>query len=196
MDNFSKINHSLFPVLVKTYDLHDYNTEEFTKIPALIDNESKIKNGLIENGDRSKSNFFLKKLPNLQGCIQKCIDDYTSTTGLLSCKISYSWCNVYRKAGHIRSHRHEMSLISGVFYPKIYGDGGVFAVDNPCNPFKVNEISEFQTEYNRQNFELGVVEGMLIIFPSWLMHYTVNNTADLRYIISFDTIGTNYDLVN
>lgn len=175
----------LFPTIINVYNLLD--TVDLTEINLKIEQQEFINNPLINKGLRSRSSFFLDSTPSLQNAIQECIDSYVEQLGLLPCKISHSWCNIYRQSGFIKSHRHEMSLVSGVFYSKVDNSSGEIIFDNPCQPFKVNEMSLRLTEYNRQEFKFNISLGDLILFPSWIMHYTENNLSNNRYVTSFNT---------
>lgn len=178
----------LFPTIINVYNLLDsVNVDEINnKIEETeqVDTYYKLFNG---KGSRSSSSSFLDNSSVLKDAIQKCVDLYSDQLGLFPCTITYSWCNIYKDGGTIKPHRHELSLISGVFYSKADDHAGELIFDNPCQPFKVNEISTRLTEYNRQAFNFKVSAGDLILFPSWIMHYTENNFSSQRYVVSFDT---------
>jgi uncharacterized protein (TIGR02466 family) len=176
-------DYFLFPTVVSSYMI-EANAMD---IVMQIDNEIKGYNGLIEKGSRSERSAFLDKNLELKEKIQSCVDDYTKSLGLIPNKISYSWCNHYKKEGTILPHRHELSVISGAYYPFSDGYAGRLMFDNPLSVFKINEVSEEFNEYNRQTFDLEVFPGLLVLFPSWLTHYSKDNQADNRYVISFDT---------
>lgn len=157
-----------------------------------IDSQTTAHNGLIRNGLRSAGSNFLDNFPDLKLAINNCIDKFTNELGILDCGIKYSWCNKYNKDGKITPHRHELSVLSGAFYPFATGYAGQIVFDNPCGVFKINEVTKDYTEYTRQNFAIDVYPGLLILFPSWLTHYTENNQADERYVISFDATIKEY----
>lgn len=186
-----KNNYFLFPTVISVFDLN--NSEiDFGNIINKIDEESKSHNGLIKNGVRSQQSKFLDLLPELKNSLNNCVLQYTEELGLLDCAISYSWCNIYQKNGNIKPHRHELSVISGAFYPFADGYAGQIVFNNPCGVFKINEVTKHFTEYNRQEFEIDVFPGLLVLFPSWLTHYSENNQAENRYVISFDTTLKEY----
>lgn len=176
----------LFPTVISTFNLFE-SVDNVGKIIEAIENESKGFNGLIDKGERSNSSKFLDSQLDLKNAIQQCIDNYTTELGLVKNKITYSWCNHYKKEGTIKPHRHELSVVSGAYYPFVDGYAGQLLFDNPCSIFKINEVTKDFNEYNRQNFGVDVFPGLLVLFPSWLTHYTENNQAENRYVISFDT---------
>jgi uncharacterized protein (TIGR02466 family) len=185
----------LFPTVISRFNLTN-DIKNFDTIVQSIEDEQPSINLLIKNGYRSNSSSFLNKLPNLKNTIQTCVDQYTNNLGLENCNISYSWCNVYAKNGQIKPHRHELSIVSGVFYARADDFAGELVFDNPLNMFRVNEISKTKTEYNTHDFKFNVSTGDLILFPSWIMHYSENNFSDARYLISFDTGIKNYGMVS
>jgi uncharacterized protein (TIGR02466 family) len=179
-------SYYLFPTVVSTFNIFS-DVSNVMDIVESIKTESKGYNGLIAKGERSESSRFLEKHPELKSIIQNCIDNYTEELGLIKNKISYSWCNHYSKEGTIKPHRHELSVVSGAYYPFVDGYGGQLVFDNPCSIFKINEVTKDFNEYNRQDFRFDIFPGLLILFPSWLTHYTENNQAENRFVISFDT---------
>jgi uncharacterized protein (TIGR02466 family) len=178
----------MFPTIINVYSLLDVaNLEEIStniEETELVNSYHGLFNG---KGLRSNTSQFLDSNLTLKSAIQECVDLYSDQLGLHSCTLTYSWCNIYREGSTIKPHRHELSLVSGVFYSKIDDDSGELVFDNPCQPFKVNEISTRVTEYNRQSFRFKISPGDLILFPSWIMHYTENNFSNQRYVVSFDT---------
>lgn len=176
----------LFPVFVKKIKLESITQQNLIDITHSIDQEKLEHNSLIKNGHRSKTNTFLDRKIWLKEILQEEVNSYTDYYGTIPSKISYSWCNKYVDRGYILPHKHEMSIVSGVYYPLIKGKDSFLRIKNPCNPFKINEISCRSTQFNRQEFEIPIEENMLIIFPSWVEHYS-ENYSDIKYVISFDT---------
>tara|TARA_R110000803_G_scaffold54008_1_gene110573 strand:+ start:377 stop:1033 length:657 start_codon:yes stop_codon:yes gene_type:complete len=109
-------------------------------------------------------------------------------------KLSQSWLT-WKSPGqqHIK-HSHANSLISGVFYY------GTFNKDTPSIDFHKNESNSSLTlspsqESNKDytfsslNFTLKAGPGMVILFPSNLIHSVpINNTRFTRKSLSFNII--------
>ena len=49
------------------------------------------------------------------------------------------------------------------------------------------EYSAEETKYNANLMEIPCEQGSLILFPSWLEHYTEDNTTENRVTVSFNT---------
>lgn len=175
----------VFPILIQKIKF-SFTQQESSEIVHSIDQEKLEMNGLIKNGYRSKTNTFLDRKQWLKDIFQKEINTYIDKSGIIPAKISYSWCNIYTDLGLILPHKHEMSLISGVFYPLLRGSNSFFKIRNPCTPFKINEISKKTTKFTLQESTIPIEENLLILFPSWVEHYS-DNGADLKYVLSFDT---------
>lgn len=178
--------NEIFPVPIKQIILESICQNQLAEIIHAVDQEKLENNLLIKNGHRSKTNTFLDRKPWLKEIFQTEINCYTEHCGIIPTNISYSWCNKYVNKGIITPHKHEMSVISGVFYPLIKGNRSFLKIRNPCAPFKVNEISTRTTKFTQQEFSIVIEENMLILFPSWIEHYS-ENEADIKYAISFDT---------
>jgi hypothetical protein len=176
----------IFPVPIKKITLTSLNQSLIADIVNSIDQEKLENNLLIKNGFRSKSNTFLDRKVWLKEIFQTEINCYTEHCGIIPANISYSWCNKYINKGIITPHKHEMSVVSGVFYPLIRGTRSFLKIRNPCAPFKINEISTRSTKFTEQEFSISIEENMLILFPSWVEHYSEND-AEIKYAISFDT---------
>jgi uncharacterized protein (TIGR02466 family) len=181
-----KTNLEIFPILIQKVKLEAVSSRHLTEIVHSIDQEKLENNKLIKNGHRSKTNTFLDRKLWLKEIFEKEIDEYIDILGLTPAKISYSWCNKYVTKGFISPHKHEMSVISGVYYPLIRGENSYLKFRNPCGPFKINEVSTKATEFNIQEIEIPIEENMLIMFPSWIEHYS-ENYSEIKYAISFDT---------
>ena len=59
---------------------------------------------------------------------------------------------------------------------------------NPLEPYKMCELYDTTTEYNKGEWEFPIREGHLLLWPSWFQHETKVNTTNERYVISFNTI--------
>ena len=53
--------------------------------------------------------------------------------------------------------------------------------------YRMSEILIEEDLYNCYNQEVPCTQGQLILFPSWLEHYTNDNETDNRITVSFNT---------
>lgn len=187
-------NYTLFPSLVSVYDLSQ--CEDTDKVLEIISKEKNqvADHGLVSQGKSSYyagyENFFKKhNLDNLSKDIHSCLDMYCQEAGIDQNVIVQSWYNVLENGGNIRRHRHEKSVLTGAYYPKINkGEDCTLFVENPTDVFKFVESPQRETVYTSKQQGLTPFSGMLVIFPSYLYHFTNDNQGEERISISFNTV--------
>ncbi len=113
-------------------------------------------------------------------------------------EITNSWFNVAlaRSTMAINFHRHSMSFFSAVYY---LTEGAPTFFEDPV-------IHRTQAQIEVLRFEYSPVEkiypepGKLIIFPSWMYHYSAPHLENFdRYIISFNSLPSgrvNYQIAS
>lgn len=101
--------------------------------------------------------------------------------------ITGAWSNIESPGDYVRVHMHPWSVFSGVYYLKCDEDAGdIFLVDPRPGASALYWPTQEVTERGAINFEPK--PGMLLLFPSWLEHYTdPNRSAEERICISFNT---------
>ena len=183
----------LFPVVCREY--HN---------PDLFLNKRVIK--ALENVDARQTNIpegVITSRPELhkidEGPISElrqffwdCLAEYKYTYKLYcdSLEISSMWSNFAPKGsgfGH-PLHRHPMSYLSAIYY---LTDGVPTFFEDPCTPRTSDTLDVFM--HDKMEAEAGIneridaQEGKLILFPSWLKHYSARNMSEKdRYTISFN----------
>ena len=144
--------------------------------------ESEVGNYSFIKGDSSydtnKQFLFTSKLIPLAKEIQLNINNYTEEFKLEKSIMSSSWFNILYKGGIVEKHQHAESwetkndsMISGAYYP--------YVDENSCSLIFENED---------ENYESIPTSGMMVMFPSWLSHYTKPNQSNKRITVSFNTI--------
>lgn len=147
----------------------------------------------------SRTNLHKQDVPCVQRVVKffnECLAQYKERFEL-NCdqlEISIAWFNHAPSQsgwGH-PLHRHPMSYVSAVYYltdgaPTIFGD--------PCTPRTSDTLDVWQD--NLMEAELGINEmyssnpGKLIIFPSWLQHFSGRQMQDFdRWTIAFNALPT------
>jgi len=103
-----------------------------------------------------------------------------------SVKIEQSWLNTFDNNQLIGLHEHgyQPNTISGVYYHKAPKNCGRLILKN-YNPFVVSFPHQSKDFFNLVNIEPE--EGLIIFFPSWLMHKVEpNKTKETRVSLSFN----------
>jgi len=188
-----KINHKiyeLFPTIVIGFDFTKHANSTLVDTIRSMNTREHV---LVVNGQSSYggADQNLKHVPELSDFftdVQIALDTYTDKTGLEPCVVTDSWFNIIGQDGKVTPHRHEGSVISGAFYP--YAESGSCSLffETPLRPFKMNDILAKETTYGAGQIEFPCQPGMLVLFPSWLLHYTERNKTDERITISFNTM--------
>ena len=129
-----------------------------------------------------------KRLVDLWKTIQECCDQYSNEAGIDYTLISTSWFNTLYEKGSVTPHRHERSVISGAYYPKVDPNSSPLVFESPLQPYQMNMNNIRQTNFNAYNLDFMPQDGLLVLFPSWLRHSVPSNPTEKRYTISFNTI--------
>lgn len=109
-------------------------------------------------------------------------------------KVSSFWFNINGKKDFNKIHSHQKSIFSGVYYIKVPDRCGRLVFDAPHTELMTSylnywhlEVDEFN-EFNSSSWSISPNPGDLVIFPSWLAHYTEPNMSDENRIsFSFNT---------
>jgi uncharacterized protein (TIGR02466 family) len=113
-------------------------------------------------------------------------------------EITNSWFNVSRAESNMAMnyHRHSMSFFSGVYYVT-HGAPTVF--EDPVIHRTQAQIEVLKHDY-RPIKEFFPTPGKLIIFPSWVYHYSLPHVENFdRVIVSFNSLPAgeiNFNLAN
>ena len=184
---------NVFPTLIGTFDIHDEVDNK-----TLMDKMSiagNIGHGLLENGISSYvggEDCFLTRLGvvDLKESILKYVQQYCFNTGIAPNFIVNSWANVLHQKGFVKRHRHEKSVLSGAYYP-IESDACLI-LENPNTVFQMTQTNVNDTIYNADKIIIKPIKGMLVIWPSYVYHYTEENSDKPRYTVSFNTLDDSY----
>ncbi len=179
---------SLFPTPVGIYEIDIDCNEIYDKLLQFKANPHGLLDGSLSSYAEDQN--ILYNLTSLHKKIQICIDDYTKTTGLQSLIITGSWYNQMNLGCKVNLHRHEGSVVSGVFYVKAHNSVPL-KFKSPLLPHKMNDLYDrMDCAFSSFGIHLQPKTGSLIVFPSWIEHETDNETGE-RCVISFNTLYKN-----
>jgi len=179
--------YDLFPILITKVDISGYD-EEDDVIEHILEDRDLGYHGLLQGTAKtSKTRNFLDSYPTLKEQIQLAVNLYTSKVGLIPLKITNSWYGVYENGGKIDKHHHANSQVSGAYYPYIESNQTGIVFDNPIDVLRPTDIFNNISKYSETAKEIIVKSGDLVLFPSWIRHYTDPNISGKRCVISFDT---------
>lgn len=183
--------YGIFPTLIMMFDLskHDFMPQVLKVVENTKTHDHLIMHNSESTYDEAHGNAWLDQavLGKLKDTMSHCVNTYAQTYGLPELRITNSWMNRVGVGGAVKPHRHEMSAISGAFYPVADEGSTGLIFKSPLLPLKMNEFSLNETLYNAYSQTMPCTQGTLILFPSWLEHYTEENTTDNRITVSFNT---------
>jgi len=110
--------------------------------------------------------------------------------GINEIVIPQMWINVNKKNDWNTIHSHGQYNLSGTYYVKVPSDSGKIVFRDPrpsaiSNLFMVNRFDKGEFR------KVKPIEGLLILFPSYLDHFVEPSNADEdRISISFDVVIT------
>lgn len=176
------------------FEWEEYNIHK----DKLIENINNIK---VSNDSESRSNVngwqSHKKLfnENFMSPIMNFISSsvFESLTELnvdesCSFHITQMWANVNYKHSYHKSHQHNGSFLSGVFYLKTPTECGNIYFEDPRNLWCLLPVRYSKHDmFSRMEVECTPKEGCLILFPSYLSHRVgMNHNDDERISVSFN----------
>ena len=191
IESYPKEVNQLFPTVIMRYDLN--NHPHYSRMLDIVNKTKTEWHAIMKNSEstynESTPNRWLDKmgLEPIKATIEDCIQDYCLEYGLPQLAIGNSWMNRVGKGGAVRPHRHEVSVLSGAFYPIADKGSTPLVFKSPLHPYKMYEYTAQETSYNATLMETPCEQGTLVLFPSWLEHYTEENDTENRVTISFNT---------
>ena len=110
--------------------------------------------------------------------------------GINEIVIPQMWINVNKKNDWNVIHSHGQYTLSGTYYVKVPEDSGQIVFRDP-RPAAINN-NFFVNKFAKGEFyKIKPIEGLLILFPSYLDHFVEPSNADEdRISISFDVVVT------
>ena len=103
--------------------------------------------------------------------------------------ITQSWVNIINEGFH-HKHRHQNSILSGVYYVNTYENCGNIKFHDfstTRNQFKIAEYNKL----NSPEFFIEPVNDKIILFPAEVYHQVAKNNSNKdRYSIAFNIIPT------
>ena len=185
---FRKADYNVFPTLVQVHH---------------IDCDTKIVNAFLNDCDmdtwpedigkgttssRQVENLLhINEFEDIRKAIEERLDEYCDDVGLERVDIGKAWINDQAQEGYVASHRHELSIVSGAYYPIVEEGSASIVFESPIRTPRMSEIHNKATNFTADKMEFEPKSGMLILFPSWLYHYSLPNKTANRVTISFNT---------
>jgi len=191
-----KVNNiDAFPTLVQTVEnfLTEEQCEEIKKY--FLEKSNPASHELLTNGGVSNYHIdsdFLKEISNnvyicenLKTAVEWHLNEYSYKTGILHLKIDRSWANYQPEGSKLKEHTHPGSFITGVLYISV-PMATPLILSNP-NPFIKFTPIVGASKYTEEKIEIQPKLGMMVLFPSWILHSTDISYSKERIVISFNS---------
>lgn len=107
-------------------------------------------------------------------------------------KVTNMWLTIYPQGGYVPTHTHPGSVLSGVYYAKAEPNCGEIEFQDPAWALKQSiQYSNEKTPdcLKQSNYVVRPASGLLVLFPSYLPHFTQpNHSGEDRIIYSFNVL--------
>jgi uncharacterized protein (TIGR02466 family) len=177
---------TVFPLLITKQDISGY-AEQDDVIERVTADSEVYQHDLVTHASRSPMNNFLDSYPDLKNRMQSACDSYADKVGLERPTISQSWYVTYENTGTIKRHNHSGSVISGAYYPYIEKTRSSLVLENPTMVLRPTDPIISPTEYSTQAKAIPISPGTLLLFPSYMYHWTDPEPVGKRCVVSFNT---------
>lgn len=120
------------------------------------------------------------------------VNDYCAQiTGLTNLMLGNFWVNINQKYDYNRSHDHQNSILSGVYYVDCEGDGvGNFVAERDDTAEFFLGTYKNVSGFTGTSFSITPLTGFAFLMPSWVLHSVEQNLTDR------DRISVAFNLVN
>lgn len=189
----------LFPAPLFTYV---YQNNDIKEIENFLDTVKLIDGGHADQYGLHSKNTYILDHPNcdrLNNFIMNCVQYFAKEVLMYFYEeycFSQSWVSHKQPGQYHTMHTHPNSLISGVFY---YGE---YDQDIPAitfhKPIFGNNVSYLSPQYQSdrrksqyawETFSVNPSEGLLILFPSYILHSVpLNKTNKVRKSLAFNVM--------
>ena len=178
----------LFPTVIHEYDF-DWD-DELQLLADIAAQTEMLPHRLVpESSYFTNSPEILNdpRLASLKARFQGCVNVWTETVGCEPVEITNSWVNRLGKGHRVERHRHELSVVSSAFYIEAEPGSVGLSFESPLESHRMFEHTVKYNFYNQNHTTMPCRKGQLILFPSWLPHYTKENESENRITLAFNS---------
>lgn len=188
-----KQSFPLFPTMVWGFKLR---TDDATRINTDIRNllDRLIAEAPIKDDDAFlQTDHDLHTLPEMQelcGVFMNAIDEvlHALSTKHKAMDITGCWANIHPSDRAHRPHSHFNNFLSAVYYVTAPQGGNTITFEDPrIQPYIIFPAIDKFTPLTSERVNFDVVEGLLLLFPSWLVHSVpAGSSKERRITIAFN----------
>lgn len=184
------------PVFTSFIAIDDLNINNKEIVDRCYELRNTDPNGrIISNvGGWQSNNIDLKWFPELYSEVSKRLQElhyYFEFKDQQVTKITDAWININEPMNYNAPHDHGGGLFSGAYYVNAEDDMGDITFITPIGAHTFCISGNLVKTFNPFNSNVQTVKpktGTLVLFPSWLVHYTGPNLSNKNRIsISFNS---------
>ena len=195
----SKKSVPLFPTTLWTFQIP---ADTFSRINMELRN--KLDQLIAAAPDKNPRGFLttthdLHTLPEMQELNGYFMNAVNDVIGILSTKhkdveITGCWANIHPSDSIHRAHSHPNNFLSAVYYVTVPPGGNQITFYDPrMQQYILTPAVGQSNAHNSEHLFFEVEEGMLLLFPAWLVHSVPGGTSNERRIsISFNINFTDF----
>jgi len=177
------INKPIFTIDVHTQE--DFlNQDEIDRLINSINKADLLDYDFFKGDAKSTYVAMQEQKPNILDFHKDIADKIMKEVYVPNQRLSDSWVNIQNKGSTLDFHNHPNSVVSGVVYLKANGNDSKLVFQNPLTPMSPTAVSP-----HRETYELTPKTGLLVMWPSYLMHGSGPsiNQSDERIVFGFNT---------
>ena len=149
-------------------------------------------NGQEQNIVHQKNPFkILEDYKDIKKILEKYVNEFISEQFGYRCSfgITTSWLTKLGCGEYVHFHNHKNSLWSGILYFDEYTDMSCpLQFQNPIYPTVPFQIGPYKTNDMFSDIAIKPEHNLLILFPSWLHHYSEHNQEEGRKSLAFNVM--------
>lgn len=187
----------LFPVVVRKYQIPNHeelNKDLITLFQGYPAAQANFPEGVLTSRPDLQNVIGNDAMTTILGHFNDALEDYRLAYELCCDRLEITLCwfnHAPARSGFGHPlHRHPMSYLSAVYH---LTEGAPTIFDDPCTPRTYDTLDVWRD--NLMKSELGInekvdaVPGQLIIFPSWLKHFSGRQMDNFeRWSMSFNAM--------
>lgn len=176
--------------------LVDVNWHEKENLKTILDESPKREKVFDQTYDVVNNS----KIESLKNIVHNSMNMVIEELGVERPKLEITsmWINSYKENQNIHPHNHSNSWYSGVYYPYGSESGPIKFMSPLMNSSTISLKCIKSNRFNQDLAEFNIRTESMLLFPSWLVHYTVPSTSPKisvsfnvwpRGLIGFDDIS-------
>ena len=187
----------LFPVVVRKYQIPNHeelNKDLITLFQGYPASQANFPEGVLTSRPDLQNVTGNDAMTTILGHFNDALEDYRLAYQLCCDKLEITLCwfnHAPARSGFGHPlHRHPMSYLSAVYY---LTEGAPTIFDDPCTPRTYDTLDVWRDDLMKSelgiNEKIDAVPGQLILFPSWLKHFSGRQMDHFeRWSMSFNAM--------